>query len=141
MILLFFSFTAIQAQDTSAIKKSNIMFTALEVLPLPHIEGYSHGDTPIEVNYQETFFDQSNSSIDFRGIVLDRQTKEPIAGIRVLVGSLNADIFTLRTSVVGNENGAFHLSTRIYQTNFLIITWLGYLEKVYRLKDLFENHE
>jgi hypothetical protein len=141
IILAFLSFTPLQAQVASESRDTELTLDRYEVVPLPSVKGYAPGDTPIDVQYHHSYFDRSNATLSLRGTVRERQSMEPIAGIRILIGRLDSVSFVVNSSTLAHENGDFQLTCSITPSDYLLITWLGYVEKVFRLKDLFEYHE
>jgi hypothetical protein len=116
----------------------------LAIVPLPTVDGLKPGDTPVDVSFEEALFDPSTNTFITRGFVTDLREKIEIPGARVLLGSLDSTkiagyVFSPRVSVMTDFQGQFKFTAKVKQSDVLLIVWLGYIGKGYRLKELFER--
>ncbi|GEM_PF-2629932 len=149
-LLLFAWYTSFPAQLTadSINRDQPIRVTMENLIPvsLPSIRELKHGNTPVDVSFEEAMFDPETNLLIVRGLVSDQREKIEIPGARVALGTLDSTkatgpIFSSRASVMTDYQGQFHLAAKLKQSDVLVIIWLGYLEKVFVLKGLVENHE
>jgi hypothetical protein len=119
----------------------NIAMDSLEVLPLPVISDFKHGDTPVGVEFEKSSLNLVTQFLTIKGMVIDHNGTFEIPGVKVVIGRLDsistdAPIFTPRASVLTDHRGIFTLNTKINKSDILVVVWLGYLEKAYSFKNI-----
>jgi hypothetical protein len=122
-------------------KTMNLFMDSLEVMPLPNISGIIHGNTPVDLSFDQSILNFETNSLTINGYVIDHKDNVEIPGVKLVIGTLDsseadAPIFIPRTSVLTDHRGAFSFNAKIKKSDILIIVWLGYLEKVYSFKKI-----
>ena len=119
----------------------NIVMDSLEVVPLPVLSDFKHGDSPVDITFETSLLNPETRLLTLKGMVVDHHDVVELPGVRLVIGRLDSKItdtpiFTPRISVLTNHRGVFTLSTKITKSDILIVVWLGYLEKAYSFKTI-----
>jgi hypothetical protein len=139
--LLLNTYTVASPDSLASKNVLKINMDSLEVLPLPAISGLLHGNSPVDITFEKSFYNLETRSLTLKGMVIDHKENVEIPGVRIIVGSLDtvetdAQIITPRSSVMTNFQGEFTISTKLKKSDILAVVWLGYLEKVYSFKKI-----
>lgn len=135
--LLFYS-VIVNAQG---ITQQRLSLDQYEMIPTPELQGFSNGNTQIDIHLESSTYTSPDSVLTLQGSIRDHETQEGVAGVRLVLGPIDTlqnspRGFAPRFSVLADDQGNFSLRSHITQSDVLVITWLGYAERVFSLRRL-----